>query len=1005
MPVQAPQWTEYLSCPTCSKEFECNVRCPVSLSCGHTMCRNCLLNLQQKQCPFDQTIIKTDINLLPQNYAILQLVGGKIPAEQPSLVPLVSDDDLKYYVESRKHVEDLALWMKFSSVSTPRSSPLSRPMQKKLVQLMNCQLAEDEGRARSIRATRALAERAVVELILQHQNPQQVSVNLWAAVRARGCQFLGPALQEEILKLVMLALEDGSALSRKVLVMFVVQRLSSHFPQSSKTSIGHVVQLLYRASCFKVAKRDGDSSLMQLKDEFRTYETLRREHDSQIVQIASEAGLRIAPEQWSSLLYGDLVHKSHMQSIIDKLQTPQSFSLSIQELVIALQRTGDPGNLSVLRPHWELLARIDPSLDAPAPKWEDLISAQEATCIAVKGLVDFIQNFGSRQMQEDRISLNVKYKTSMCRDFTQRDVCPRGANCTFAHSQDELEKYRAKTKKNPSNKHSAGSTKKTNLENPSSKQKTSDSTDGLSTVNATPNNIPPEDLPNSELEKDRHNFDLLDTRRSTSDHSISAVPNPNSVFNKIGITPECSMSSSISYAASIKPPFSLNSQMPLFQPVASKPTSIMFSQPQYQVTNNNNLNPQNYESLSTAALNVSTNIQRLPANLNLSNNCMSSQQLHNSAYLNSHEDRFSTIPNLQAANNMMNADHCKKYDAMSYQSSMKKEDSECQTLSLLQQKKRELLAELDKFCPHEADEVPLYSPWTSRSILSCESSVNFKKISDRSAFVGENSCNIKEKSDANATNRLSSSLFCPSEKDEFIPFDPPLASKYGPISRGSKRSICGQHPIGVNTVSQMSGLTNSTSVVHHPVPSASLNPSYPPKDFPNFSVPPPFVPKQYFPFANCFVPTAVDYEAYSYSDDYSLSYERGFGQKRTKYNHEYFDDSFHHVQAQELLPAEKPDAHSSKEELFVMDEAMQELSKRAMEYAALSSYRQSCNFTSDIVPTPVAPWPSQTWENVFLKYSEADYETKVGQGINDLQHYWLESLLRDEEDVWMAENG
>lgn len=69
----------------------------------------------------------------------------------------------------------------------------------------------------------------------------------------------------------------------------------------------------------KVTKRDEDSSLMQLKEEFRTYEALRREHDSQIVQIAMEGGLRIAPDQWSSLLYGDQSHKSHMQSIIDKV--------------------------------------------------------------------------------------------------------------------------------------------------------------------------------------------------------------------------------------------------------------------------------------------------------------------------------------------------------------------------------------------------------------------------------------------------------------------------------------------------------------------------------------------------------------------------------------------------------------------------------------------------------------------------------------------------------------
>jgi len=43
---------------------------------------------------------------------------------------------------------------------------------------------------------------------------------------------------------------------------------------------------------------------MNLKDQFRDYEALRAEHDAQIVQIAMEAGLRISPDQWSSLLYG-----------------------------------------------------------------------------------------------------------------------------------------------------------------------------------------------------------------------------------------------------------------------------------------------------------------------------------------------------------------------------------------------------------------------------------------------------------------------------------------------------------------------------------------------------------------------------------------------------------------------------------------------------------------------------------------------------------------------------
>ncbi|CAB3377873.1 Hypothetical predicted protein [Cloeon dipterum] len=327
-------------------------------------------------------------------------------------------------------------------------------MQKKLVTLINCQLFEEEGRSRAMRAARSLGERSVTELILHHQNPQQLSANLWAAVRARGCQFLGPAMQEEVLRLVLLALEDGSALSRKVLVMFVVQRLEPHFPQASKTSIGHVVQLLYRASCFKVSKREGDSSLMQLKEEFRNYDALRREHDAQIVQIATEAGLRIAPDQWSSLLYGDAAHKSHMQSIMDKLQTPQSFIQSVQELMIALQRTGDPGGLlGGLRVSLELLAAIDPCCNptetSGAPTWPELAAALEAARTVGAGLVRFLAQHGgvARKSSDGAMNVGARYKVSMCRDLVTRGVCPRTINCTFAHSEEELERYRAKNRK------------------------------------------------------------------------------------------------------------------------------------------------------------------------------------------------------------------------------------------------------------------------------------------------------------------------------------------------------------------------------------------------------------------------------------------------------------------------------------------------------------------------------------------------------------------------------
>lgn len=455
MPIQAPQWTEYLSCPVCENAFELRSRLPISISsCGHTVCKACLSTLQRRQCPFDQCPIETPIEDLPVNTALVLLIDSAADLEK--LRPSSSkDEDTSSYHQCITQLETLATHLRpvTSGNGSTTSTQLSRPMQRKLVSLINCQLLEPNGRSRAIKAARSLGERTVTELILQHQNPQQLSANLWAAVRARGCQFLGPAMQEEVLKLVLLALEDGSALSRKVLVMFVVQRLEPQFPQASKTSIGHVVQLLYRASCFKVTKRDGDSSLMQLKEEFRTYDALRREHDAQIVQIATEAGLRIAPDQWSSLLYGDPVHKSHMQSIIDKLQTPQSFVQSVQELVIALQRTGDPGHLTALRPHLDLLAAIE--VNDSVYDWKVLSESLSSCCHVVSGLLAFITLHSNKRMVfEDSAgagtannNANSRYKTSMCRDLAIHGSCPRGKNCTFAHSMAEIETYRNKNQR------------------------------------------------------------------------------------------------------------------------------------------------------------------------------------------------------------------------------------------------------------------------------------------------------------------------------------------------------------------------------------------------------------------------------------------------------------------------------------------------------------------------------------------------------------------------------
>nr|CAD7195466.1 unnamed protein product [Timema douglasi] len=87
------------------------------------------------------------------------------------------------------------------------------------------------------------------------------------------------------------------------------------------------------------------------------------------------------------------------------------------------------------------------SVKCNVPSWGECCQAVEAVRIVVTGLVEFIQHHGSRKLQEPGHPHNAKYKISMCRDLALKGSCPRGNNCTFAHSEEELEKYRAKNRK------------------------------------------------------------------------------------------------------------------------------------------------------------------------------------------------------------------------------------------------------------------------------------------------------------------------------------------------------------------------------------------------------------------------------------------------------------------------------------------------------------------------------------------------------------------------------
>ena len=123
MPLQQPQWTEFLSCPICFNVFEETVLRPISLGCGHTICKGCLSKLQQKKCPFDQSPILHSIDELPVNFALLQLVGAAAPDLDigETVAAGGKAENGRHYLAAKRCIEALAMFLKPLSQGIPSS--------------------------------------------------------------------------------------------------------------------------------------------------------------------------------------------------------------------------------------------------------------------------------------------------------------------------------------------------------------------------------------------------------------------------------------------------------------------------------------------------------------------------------------------------------------------------------------------------------------------------------------------------------------------------------------------------------------------------------------------------------------------------------------------------------------------------------------------------------------------------------------------------------------------
>jgi RING finger/CCCH-type zinc finger protein len=248
-------WSEVLCCPLCSQIFS-SVRVPVNLLCGHAACLSCLHN-KPTTCPSDSVRIPDDICDYPINTSILLILNVPLDAfiDNSLSAKNRNSSHYEYICDTESSLHSLARYLRVADSErggSVYSDLVSRTIQRKIITILCSALTQSDGRIQAMRSIRSLSERIVTELICVVQNTVHLSAFLWSAVRARGCQFLGPAMQEDVLKLILLTLVNGELIARKTLVMYIVQTLLEDYPHVSKTCVGHVVQLLYRASCFNV---------------------------------------------------------------------------------------------------------------------------------------------------------------------------------------------------------------------------------------------------------------------------------------------------------------------------------------------------------------------------------------------------------------------------------------------------------------------------------------------------------------------------------------------------------------------------------------------------------------------------------------------------------------------------------------------------------------------------------------------------------------------------------
>lgn len=239
---------------------------------------------------------------------------------------------------------------------------LSPQLLKRLTTLTNLNLitSSDGGSIKNIVTKIAsVINRLIMELNQVHYNTKQREQDFIRLVNSKGCSINDPSLTDEVLNLLLKIHKAAdqcidTSFEREVLIKFLEIELVNY--NCTKRQLRRIVQTLYACSCFEIIEGSNRPGKLRLKDELSTFDELRLKHDLGLIKMAQAEYIRLPPESWSFILYGNSYPEttSKIQSILDKYQRP----VEVSELEYTIKRVGDKYNLQSVLPELKRIQNL-----------------------------------------------------------------------------------------------------------------------------------------------------------------------------------------------------------------------------------------------------------------------------------------------------------------------------------------------------------------------------------------------------------------------------------------------------------------------------------------------------------------------------------------------------------------------------------------------------------------------------------------------------------------------